>query len=987
MPIDHTEKGFEDSIEYYLLTSGYEQGSPLSYDRSVALDVPVLLRFLEATQPKAWSKLADLYGSSTATEVVKNISREIKERGILEVLRHGSTDRGVKLQFAYFKPASGLNEETLLLYSQNILTVTRQVKYTLQNENSLDMVLFLNGFPLATLELKNHLTGQTFENAVKQYKYDRSPKELLFTFKQRALVHFAVDPDNAYMTTRLNGGSTVFLPFNKGNNGGAGNPVSSGFKTAYLWEEVLQKDSLLEIVARFIHLEKKEDKVNGKKVVKETIVFPRYHQLDAVRKLLVASQTFGAGKDYLIQHSAGSGKTNTIAWLAHRLSNLHTDADLPVYHSVVVITDRKVLDKQLQDCIFQFEHQKGVVECIDKNSKQLETALIDGSKIIITTLQKFPEVAKRVEELPNRRYAVIVDEAHSSQTGTSATKLKGLLGSDVVLDDDEYSGIEQLIMQSARAKAKQSNLSFFAFTATPKPKTLEMFGQPGTDGTPQPFHLYSMRQAIEEGFILDVLQNYTTYSMFYALEKAVIDDPELSKKRAVTALARWVNLHPYNIAQKTEIIIEHFRTKIRMLLQGRAKAMVVTGSRKSAVKYKNAFDAYIKLKGYESEIKTLVAFSGTVNDENIEYTEVGMNKISEAELPEKFSSDEYQVLLVAEKYQTGFDQPLLVAMYVDKKLKGLQAVQTLSRLNRSYPNKETFILDFVNDADDIKGAFKPYYEKTEIEAVTDPNLLYTAKNLLAGFHVYSAEEVIAFGDIFFRPLAKQNNADIGRMHAVLDLAVERFENDLDKDKQDEFRHVLYSFLRLYGFLSQIVNFQDIDLERLSAYGRFLATKIQGDGGERVSINKEVELERYRLDLTFAGNTSVAPGEGTKLPSQTGIGTGGADDPKVPLSHIVSTMNEKYGANLTPEDRVHFEQLVVDMTADTKLQEQALANSLDQFSIGFDRKFMDAMLNRMERNESLTELFLGNQDMRNYLSGEIMREVYNRFREPQMRLPQ
>lgn len=979
MPIDHTEKGFEDSIEHHLLASGYERGAASSYDRAAALDVPVLIRFLETSQQKAWEKLVGLYGASVVTEVVKNISRECKERGMLDVLRHGSTDRGVKLRFAFFKPASGLNEETLRLYGLNILSVTRQLKYSLANENSLDMALFLNGFPLSTMELKNHLTGQNFEHAVRQYKYDRNPKELLFAFKQRALVHFAVDPDMVYMTTRLSGGSTVFLPFNRGNNGGAGNPISEGYKTAYLWEEVLKKDSLLEIIARFIHLEKKEEKVDGKKVVRETMVFPRYHQLDAVRKLLKASRAFGAGRDYLVQHSAGSGKTNTIAWLAHRLSNLHDDADFPVYHSVVVITDRKVLDKQLQDCIFQFEHQHGVVRCIDKDSKQLEQALLDGGKIIITTLQKFPIVAQRVDELPNRRYAVIVDEAHSSQTGTAATKMKGLLGSDVVLDDDEYVGIEQLIMQSARSKAKQSNLSFYAFTATPKPKTLEMFGQPGPDGTPEPFHLYSMRQAIEEGFILDVLLNYSTYAMFYALEKAVLDDPELNKKKAVTALARWVNLHPYNIAQKTEIIIEHFRLKIRGLLQGKAKAMVVTGSRKSAVKYKLAFDKYIKAKGYD-DIKTLVAFSGAITDDGVEYTEVGMNHFSESELPEKFGTDDYQVLIVAEKYQTGFDQPLLVAMYVDRKLKGLQAVQTLSRLNRSYPNKETFILDFLNTVDDIKEAFKPFYEKTEIETNTDPNLLYTAKNLLAGYHVYSWEEVVAFGDIFYRPFAEQKDADKGRMHAILDEAVERF-TELDREKQDEFRHVMYSYLRLYGFLSQIVDFQDIDLERLSAYSRFLVTKIQRDGGERVNINKEVELDRYRLDLTFAGDTSLNPGESIKLKGQTGIGTGGADDPVEHLSHIVTQMNERFGANLTPEDRVHFEQIVVDMGADQKLREQALANSLDQFAVGFERKFLDALLTRMERNETLTDMFMGNKEMRNYLSSEIMREVYNRFRAP------
>jgi type I restriction enzyme R subunit len=622
-----------------------------------------------------------------------------------------------------------------------------------------------------------------------------------------------------------------------------------------------------------------------------------------------------------------------------------------------------------------------VVNCIDKDSSQLAEALMEGGKIIITTLQKFPFVIDKVGELPNRKYAVIVDEAHSSQTGSASSKMKGILGADIVVDeDDEYAGIEQLIMQSARSRAKQSNLSFFAFTATPKTKTLEMFGQLGADGKPHPFHLYSMRQAIEERFILDVLKNYTTYDMYCNIEKAIVDDPLLNKKKAIRAIARWVTLHPHNIAQKTEIIIEHFRQHIHQKLEGKAKAMVVTSSRKAAVRYKIAFDKLLKDKCY-NDIKTLVAFSGSVSDEGIEYVEPKMNKLkNEEELPEKFGTNEYQVLIVAEKYQTGFDQPLLVAMYVDRKLKGLQAVQTLSRLNRSYAGKETFILDFMNDAEDIKTAFKPYYEQTELTETTDPALLYTAKNLLDGFHVFTWEEIDLFSKVFFKPLPEQKEADKGKMHSILDLAVKQFKELPNDEQREEFRHILYGFLRLYSFLSQIVNFQDVELEKLYAYGRFLANKLPRRITDKVNINNEVELDKYRINKTFEGTLELNAGETEKLKSQTTIGLGGDEGESVPLSQIINQLNEKFGADLLPEDRVYFEQIVVDMGADKKLEEQALVNSLDQFRYGFEKKITATLIDRMERNEKISSLFLNNPDMRSYISDEIMKEVYWGFRQ-------
>jgi type I restriction enzyme R subunit len=734
MPVDHTEKGFEHAIEDHLLHHGYRKGDPANLDASLALDSTILVEFLSATQKDEWKKLTALYGAEAGKKVVETIAINLKQRGMLDCLRHGVTDRGVKLSLAYFKPATKMNPLTLALYDQNILTITRQMHYSKKSPAlSIDVVLSLNGLPVATAELKNPFTGQTADHARKQYRNDRDPKEPLFRFKERALVHFAVDPDEVSMTTRLAGKDTVFLPFNKGRSGGKGNPDNpvSGWKTAYLWEEVWQRDRWLDILARLIHLEVKDEIQGGKKVGKESIIFPRYHQLDSVGKLLNTAKNQGPGHHYLIQHSAGSGKSNSIAWLAHRLASLHNDNDNLIFDTIIVVTDRRVLDKQLQDTIYQFEHKQGVVQKIDVNSAQLADALSSGCRIVITTLQKFSFVLilDKIKELPKRNYALIVDEAHSSQTGESASNLRKVLAATNLeeAEQEESSAAEydpeEEIATAINARGPQKNLSFFAFTATPKHKTLELFGSPGVDGKPEPFHLYSMRQAIEEGFILDVLQNYTTYKTYYKLTKAIEDDPELDRVKATQAIARFMSLHPHNLAQKTEVIVEHFRNFTGKKIGGKAKAMVVTRSRLHAVRYKLACDKYLHEKGY-TNLRALVAFSGTVKDGALDYTEAGMNGFGERELPGRFDGPEYHFLIVAEKYQTGFDQPLLHTMYVDKKLDGLQAVQTLSRLNRTCPGKEdTFVLDFVNEAEEIREAFKPYYEKTEIDEPVDPNLV------------------------------------------------------------------------------------------------------------------------------------------------------------------------------------------------------------------------------------------------------------------------
>lgn len=792
----HKEISFEAEIESHLLEhGGYLSGNPANFDRKRCLDPTVLIPFIQATQPKTWKTIADYHGANAETVLLDDLTRALAGQGMLQVLRHGFKCFGKLIRVAYFAPASRMNPETERLHRENRLTVTRQVRFSEKDEKSLDLVLAINGLPVVTAELKNHLTRQTVHDAMGQYREDRDPREQLFRFKERSLVHFAVDPDQVFMTTRLEGKSTFFLPFNRGHNCGAGNPPNpGGHRTAYLWQEVWQRDSLLDIVGRFLHLETVEKKVlvtrNGestvRKIKKETMIFPRYHQLDAVRRLIDAARSQGAGRQYLVQHSAGSGKSNTIGWLAHRLSSLHDDADGKVFDTVIVITDRRVLDKQLQDTIYQFEHKQGVVQKIDENTEQLVKALAGGTPIIITTLQKFPFILQTLERLrkqnsevqidtAGRRFAVIVDEAHSSQTGEQAAELKGILNDaelrrkarELAADEEVEDSADEAMLLTMLKRGRQPNISFFAFTATPKHKTLKIFDEPGPDGRP-PFHHYSMRQAIEENFIHDVLKHYVTYKTYFGLVQAAETDPLVEKKKAAKALARFMSLHPTNIAQKTEVMVEHFRSVTRHKIGGRAKAMVVTDSRLHAVRYKQSFDAYIAKKGY-SDIKTLVAFSGTVNDPDIpdtSYTEEGMNGIKERELPDKFESEEYQVLLVAEKYQTGFDQPLLHTMYVDKRLDGVQAVQTLSRLNRTCQGKEdTFVLDFRNEAENIYAAFKPYYEHTYAAEATSPQKLYELKSKLDGAFVYHQNEMDEFCTVYFS-LADGESA---RGHAQLNM--------------------------------------------------------------------------------------------------------------------------------------------------------------------------------------------------------------------------
>ena len=1002
------ERAFETYVEEILLTrGGWKSGSNAEWDKERALFPAQVFAFISDTQPKLWAEMKTLHAAGLEALLLTTLIKELEGKGALHVLRHGFKFYGKTFRLAYFKPAHGANYEVLELFSKNRLTVTRQVPCHPSDNRTLDIVLAVNGLPVATIELKNPGTGQSWRHAVRQYKEDRDPRAPLFEFKKRALVHFAADPDEIHMTTRLAGERTHFLPLNRGSHPGqilcgAGNPQhESGYRTGYFWEEVLQSASFLDILGHFLFLEKKEEKVDDGRgghrwVTKETMVFPRYHQLDSVRKLVSAAGCDGPGRNYLIQHSAGSGKTNSISWLSHRLASLHDSQDAKVFDCVVVITDRQVLDRQLQDAIYQIEHAQGVVKAIDQDSKQLAAALIDGTKIVITTLQKFPfvlrgllhasgaesqeqatdeqkaDAAQWQSEIAKRRYAIIVDEAHSSQSGETARELKAILGASANAENpEEDPDWEDRLNQVMQSRGKQPNLSFFAFTATPKGKTLELFGRKGASGLPEAFHLYSMRQAIEEGFILDVVKNYTTYATYYRLVKAVEDDPNLPKRKAARALAKFMSLHPHNIEQKTEVMVEHFRHKVMSHLGGRAKAMVVTSSRLHAVRYMKAFESYIA-ENKISDIRPLVAFSGTVRDPDtgLEYTEPGLNTdcvsgkgISEKQLPERFASPDYQVLLVANKYQTGFDQPLLCAMYVDKRLDGVQAVQTLSRLNRKIPGKENpFVLDFVNEAEDIYRAFKPYYDATSLQEGSDPQQLEKLKHDIDAAQIYFWSEVEAFARVFYKPVAKQSAQDHAGMQLHLQPAVDRFKAMQDEPKRSEFREKLNGYVNIYSFMSQIMPYGDPSLEMLYSYGRFLLPHLPLDRDtERVKVGDEVGLQYYRLQRIYSGEITLREGDPEGVKSPTDVGTGKGKDEKVPLSEIIQILNERFGTNFTDEDRFFFEQIREKATANEQVIQLRRANPFDKFQLGLRQLLEELMVQRMSDNDNIVTRYMDDKE--------------------------
>jgi type I restriction enzyme R subunit len=947
----------EESVPYGEFPAGGYRKRPLEeYDPSLLLLPRDVIDFVLATQPKEWEKLKQHYEAAIKEQFLRRLSREIERRGALDVLRRGFKDSGCKFQTAFFRPSSGLNETLQRFHAANLFTVVRQLRYSEKTAQSLDLVLFLNGIPVFTAELKNPLTGQTVEEAIRQYKTDRDPREPLFAYG-RCLAHFAVDPDLVFVTTALAGPKTRFLPFNQGKFGGAGNPpvppTRKGYSTAYLWEKIWTRDSVLDLIRQFIHeIEEEDDR--GRKTGRRSLIFPRYQQLDAVRRLVADALQNGPGRHYLIQHSAGSGKSYTIAWLAHRLATLHDVQDRRVFDSIVVVTDRRILDRQLQATMLQFEQTLGVVENIDTTSRQLKEALKSGKTIIVTTLQKFPVIVKDIGELPGHRFAVIVDEAHSSQSGESTKSLKSVLAAgsleEAERDESEAESpeeeLEAVILAEMEKRGRMSNLSLFAFTATPKAKTLELFGTKRDDGTFIPFHLYSMRQAIEEGFILDVLENYTTYKAYWRLLKKIEDDPRYDKNKAQYLLKAFVDLHPHAIGEKVRIMVEHFAAQTACEIGGKAKAMIVTRSRLHAVRFKLALDRFLQEKGHS--FKALVAFSGTVQDGGQTYTESGMNGFSERQTAKIFDRSEYRFLICANKFQTGFDQPLLHTMYVDKKLGGINAVQTLSRLNRIHPEKRgTMVLDFANEADAIQAAFEPYYETTILSEATDPNLLYEIQSRLRSFPVFTEPDVERFARVYFDKKATQD-----QLYAVLAPVTTRLA-ELPADEQRDFRGHLTDYIRLYAFLSQVLTFADTELEKLYVFSRHLRRLIHPDPETLPrEIQENIDMESYRIRQTGSGKISPERKGGRLAPVMTKDQRGGQEELLEPLSQIIAELNERFGLNLGPEHRLTLGQILQKLNEDAALDVSARVNTRENIRLTFDHKVEDVIQEIVDSNFEL-----------------------------------
>lgn len=966
---DFNEYKFEQELCEALESSGWLYSkSDSGYDAELALFPADVLAWLTETQPQEFSKVIKVGDSETSRAraekaLVQRLAKSLdlplaNGGGTLNVLRKGFRDGSAKFEMCQFKPADFLNAATLEKYSKVRLRVMRQVHYSKKNRNSIDLVFFLNGISVATLELKTDFT-QNVEDAKTQYKKDRNPKgEPLLTFGHRALVHFAVSNDEVWMTTKLDGEATYFLPFNQGDNGRAGNPVNqNSSKTSYLWEDVFQRDNWLQIIGRFMHLsiEDSIDPVTGVKERKESLLFPRYHQWQSVTKLVQAARVEGAGNKYLIQHSAGSGKTNSIAWTAHQLSTLHSDAGSKVFDSVIVVTDRTVLDDQLSSAIKQIENKTGVVAVIDnKNgskSSALADALASNKPIITVTMQTFPFILKQIQETASAKgktFAIIADEAHSSQTGNTASELKKVLSDEdwKTWQDGGEVDVEDVLAAEMANRADPKNISFFAYTATPKAKTMELFGRVGDSGKPEPFHVYTMQQAIEEGFILDVLQNYTPYKMAFKLTHngEEYDSESISKEvdqsEALKELMNWVRLHPTNIGSKVSIIVEHFRQNVAWRLDGKAKAMVVTGSRKEAVRYKLAFDKYIAEMGYKN-LNALVAFSGDVEDPETSptaYTEANMNPgLRGRKLAEAFKGDDYQVMLVANKFQTGFDQPLLVAMYVDKKLSGVTAVQTLSRLNRTAKGKDvTYILDFVNEPQEILEAFQPYFRDAQLTDITDQNLVNDIETKLDHSGIYDFSEVEEVARTFV--LKKGNNKLSASLAQVKDRFWKKFEgatkssDRLELDRLEDFRKTLLSFTKTYDFLSQIYNYEDTSLEKKAIFYRLLSREIR-DNSPRESIDLDgVELAKLGFRKSDTVKLDLGSEEGALKPL-TAAGTGVAHDPVLTtIKEAIEQMNNLFDdEGLTNGD---FEGFITYIAAkageETKIQDQAKANTLERF---------------------------------------------------------
>lgn len=1023
----HKEIAFEDEVCAHLAANGWlhAPGDAAGHDRARALFPADLVAWVQASQPAAWDALEKTHGANAGTILADRLRKSLDERGTLDVLRNGLDLVGLKarLSLAQFRPAMGMNPDIAARYAANRLRVVRQVRYSTSNENCLDLVLYLNGVPVATAELKTDFT-QSVGDAVDQYKFDRLPKpkgqpaEPLLSFPGGALVHFAVSNSEVEMTTRLEGPATRFLPFNQGDHGGKGNPLNpGGHRTAYLWEQVWRRDSWLEIIGRYL-----VTKRDAKKVI-TGVIFPRYHQLDATRKLTAKVLEEGPGGRFLIQHSAGSGKTNSIAWSAHFLSELHDANDNKLFSSVIVVSDRNVIDSQLQEALFDFQRTTGVVETIrsDAGSKsgQLAKALADGKKVIVCTIQTFPfalEAAQELAATEGKAFAVIADEAHSSQTGEAASKLKELLSAAEVADlaDGGEVSNEDILAAKMSARADDKGITYVAFTATPKAKTLELFGRKGEDGLPRAFHVYSMRQAIEEGFILDVLRNYTPYKLAFRLahEGRDWDDEEVERSAANKAIMRWVQLHPWNISQKVQIVVEHYRENVQPLLDGKAKAMVVLASRIEAVRWQLAIQKYIKEKGYA--LGTLVAFSGEVNDKESgadPFTEMSaaMNPgLKGRDIRDAFAGPDYHLLLVANKYQTGFDQPLLCGMYVDRRLAGIQAVQTLSRLNRAHPGKDTtYILDFVNNEDEILTAFRTYYETAELEAETDPNRIFDLRSKLDAAGHYDDFDIDRVVRVELDPRATQ-----GQLISALEPVADRILKAFNGAKQalvtalatgnepaaseardhmsalDLFKGDMGAYLRLYSFLSQIIDYGNTEIEKRAIFYRRLLPLLEF-GREREGVDLTgIKLTHHTLKNQ--GKRDLLYPVGEEAPKLAGVaeaGSGGIHEKeKARLDEIIARVNDLFGADTTDDDQLIYVNQVLKgkLLESDELVQQATNNTKAQFanSPTLGKELVEAIMDALAAHTSLSKQALESPRIQEGLKDALLGpgQLYEALRE-------
>ena len=952
----YTERKFEDHIEYELVESGYKNRKTDFYNKDLCSIPEDLIGFIKDTQLKQYEKLENQYGPQTDEKLLKRISDEIEKRGLINVLRKGVKDLGSSFQLVYFEPKSGLNPEHRELYEKNRFTVVRQLKFSKRNENSVDMGLFVNGIPVSILELKNSLTDQTHIDGEKQFREDRDPNEPLFRFK-RCLVYFAVGNEKVSITTRLSGQKTRFLPYNKDIE----NPVNmEDHKTSYLWKDILQPDSVLDLIENYVHVRGETEKVydpQTKRIVdknSEILVFPRYHQLRVVRKLRDTVIEEGPGHKYLIQHTTGSGKSLSIGWLSHLLTSLFqkpTDTNR-MFDSVIVVTDRKVLDKQIQNTIKQLEQTKGVVNPVDVNSQQLRKFIEDGKHIIITTIQKFPVISNTIGELTGRRFAVVIDEVHSSQSGSAASHLRRSLSKSSLdefqegEDTEDLTDIDTLILKEMETHGKQPHISFFGFSGTPKNKTLEIFGRKNELGKPIAFDLYSMKQSIYEGFTLDVLERYTTYKRYFKLNQELSDDVELNVRRVKRMLVNWVDIHPHTITEKTKIILEHFKDHTVNKIEGKARGMVVTRSRLHCVKFKLEFDKQMEEMGLP--YRPLVGFSGKVFDEDIgqEYTESSMNGFSEKKTEERLKYPEFRILIVNNKFQTGFDEPMLHTMYVDKKLGGLQGVQTLSRLNRTMSGKtDTFVLDFVNEPDEIQKSFQDYYQGTILTEETDPNNLYSIEQEIEKHDLFNDEIVERFVTTFYDETIPDE-----KLQGILDTVVESWK-ELDEDDQENFRGHVQSFTRLYGYIVQIVYFTDLGLEKLYIFLRHLVKKLPKRRPDDIrDITSSIDLEYFRIEKKHESSIELEDEDGELKP--IGGDTIGLppEEVKELLSDIIKVINDSYGTNLTEGDKVKLEEIQRRIQENEEFRKVYKGDNTDTGRRHvFDRVFEDVKLGLVEED--------------------------------------